>query len=73
MKDSDQKRRSDLEASITDTLNLIKEYEDKLRYSGDPIEKHYCEQKIDSLRKLLEGHQAEIKRLEETFQIIYFN
>jgi len=66
MKDSDQKRRSDLEASITDTLNLIKEYEDKLRYSGEPIEKHYCEQKIDSLRKLLEGHQAEIKRLEET-------
>ena len=66
MKDSDQKRRSDLKASITDTLNLIKEYEDKLRYSGDPIEKHYCEQKIDSLRKLLEGHQAEIKRLEET-------
>ena len=66
MKDSDQKRRSDLETSITDTLNLIKEYEDKLRYSGDPIEKHYCEQKIDSLHKLLEGHQAEIKRLEET-------
>ena len=53
MKDSDQKRQSDLEANISETFNLIKGYEDKRRLSDDPKEKMDCDRQIADLRKLL--------------------
>jgi tetratricopeptide (TPR) repeat protein len=61
-----QKRHKDLKASILDTLELIKEYEDEFRLSDDPIKKRHCKLQIAKQRELLESYQAELKRLEET-------
>ena len=63
MKDSDQKRQSDLEANISETFDLIKGYEDKRRLSDDPKEIMNCERHIADLRKLLEGHKVELSEL----------
>jgi len=52
-------RRRDLEAHIQETLELLKEYEDKLRLSDDPKEKRRCEHEIAELRQLLDSYQSE--------------
>jgi tetratricopeptide (TPR) repeat protein len=59
-----QKRRKNLEANINETLNLLKEYEDKRRLSDDPKEKMKCDSQIIDQRQLLDGYKVELKRLE---------
>ena len=63
--DPNRKRRQDLEASICETLDLIKEYEEKRRLSDDPKEQRDCEGQIADLRHLLEKYRAELAGLEK--------
>jgi len=58
------KRRQDLETSIQETLDLIKQYEDKRRLSDEPKEQRDSERQIADLRKLLAEYQAELASLE---------
>lgn len=60
-----QKRLRDLESSIQETLELIKQYEDKRRLACDPKERKDCERHIDDLRHLLSEYQAELSKLKE--------
>jgi len=63
--DPNRKRRQALEVSIRETLDLIRQYEDKRRLSDDPKEQRDSERKITDLRRLLEGYQAEVAELEK--------
>jgi LuxR family glucitol operon transcriptional activator len=66
MSDSlERKRRKDLESSIQETLDLIKQYEEKRRLADDPKEQKDCERQIADLRQLLEEYRAELSELEE--------
>jgi len=64
--DPNRKRRQDLETSIRETLDLIKQYEDKRRLSDDPREQRDSERQISDLRQLLEEYHAELAELEST-------
>lgn len=61
-----QNRRQDLESSIQETLDLIKQYEEKRRLSDDPKEQKDCERQIADLRRLLGEYQAELDELKRT-------
>jgi hypothetical protein len=66
MSDSlERKRRKDLESSIQETLDLIKQYEEKRRLADDPKEQKDCERQIADLRQLLEEYRAELTKLEK--------
>lgn len=62
------KRQTDLQSSIRQTLDLIKEYEDKRRLSDDPKEQRNCERQLADLRHLLQKHRAELAELAEKDQ-----
>lgn len=64
--DLTRKRQQDLEDNILDALSLIKQYEDKRRYSDDPQEQRNCERKIVDLRQLLGEYQIELTELEKS-------
>ena len=59
------KRQQQLEEAIRESLDLIKEYEDKRRLSDEPKEQRDCERQITDLRRLLEKYQAELAELEK--------
>ena len=63
--EADRKRREDLEEHIRETLDLIREYEEKRRLSDDPKEQRDYEQEITDLRRLLARYQAELDELEK--------
>jgi hypothetical protein len=58
-----QQRNKDLQTNIHETLDLIKEYENKRRLSDDPKEQKNCERQIADLRRLLREYQAELDEL----------
>jgi hypothetical protein len=58
-------RKQDLEANTRETLDLIRQYEEKRRLSDDPKEKKECERQIADLRQLLDEYRAELSELEE--------
>ncbi len=58
-------RLSQLATAIHETLDLIKQYEDKRRLSNDPKEQQDCERQAADLRQLLEGYQAELTELKK--------
>lgn len=60
-----QKRREDLESSVQETLDLIKQYEEKRRLADDPKEQRDCEHQIADLRQLLAEYRAELSELEK--------
>lgn len=64
-----QKRQRNLESGIQDTLDLIKQYEEKRRLADDPKEQRDCERQIADLRHLLEEYQAELTELEEASEL----
>jgi hypothetical protein len=57
------RRKRDIEASIAETLELIREYEAKRRLSDDPRAKRDCERQIAALRLELERYQTELDTL----------
>lgn len=63
---SREQRRADLNESIRETLELIKQYEDQHRLADDPRVKHRAEQEIANLRRLLENYQAELEKAAES-------
>jgi hypothetical protein len=63
--DLKRRRRQDLETNIRDTLDLIKQYEDKRRLSDDPKEQRDFARQIADLRHLLEQYRAELAELEK--------
>jgi len=63
--ETSRRRRLDLEEHTRETLNLIKEYEEKRRLSDDPKEQRDCEREIADLRQLLARYQAELDELEK--------
>jgi len=70
--ESAHNRQDDLKASIQETWELIREYEDKRRLSSEPKEQRRYELEIADLRKLLEGYEeelAESKKMHETEKI----
>ncbi|MCL4298983.1 MAG: hypothetical protein KJ077_24815 [Anaerolineae bacterium] len=68
-KDVSQQRRQDLEDNIRDSLELIKQYEDKHRLSNDPKEQKDSESQIADQRRLLERYRAELAGLEREAEI----
>lgn len=68
-KDVNQQRRQDLEDNIRDSLELIKQYEDKRRLSNDPKEQKNSESQIADQRRLLERYRAELAGLEREAEI----
>ena len=48
-----EQRRRDLESHVQETLELLKEYEDRLRLSDDPRERRRVEGEIAQLRQSL--------------------
>lgn len=67
------KRRTDLNSHIGQTLNLIKEYEDKRRLSDDPKEQRDCERQLADLRRLLQEYRAELAELVKKDQPVVTN
>ena len=67
-KDPNHKPYQDLKVSVQETLDLIKQYEDKRRLSGDPKERRNCERQIADLRRLLEEYQAGLTELEKAVE-----
>jgi hypothetical protein len=59
------RRKQDLQVSFHETLDLIRQYEEKRRLSDDPREKKECERQIADLRQLLEEYREELSELEE--------
>lgn len=60
-----QQRRRDLKAHIQETLQLLKEYDDKRRLSDDPLEKRRCERRTAELRQLLDAYQIELSMMDQ--------
>jgi hypothetical protein len=56
-------RCADLAEHIRETLELIKQYEDKRRLADDPKAKRRTEREIEDLRRQLAGYQAEAREL----------
>lgn len=56
-------RTEDLETNIRGSYELVREYEDKLRYSNDPKEKARCREEIEDQWKLIRGYLEEYLRL----------
>lgn len=67
--DLNRKRRKDLGSSIQETLDLIKQYEDKQRLSNDPKEQRDCERQIGDLREMLKKYGAELAGLEKATEL----
>jgi tetratricopeptide (TPR) repeat protein len=63
--DITKKRVKDLEDSIQQDLNLLKEYEDELRYETDPGIRGKYHQKIEQLRESLTRNQQEYDELKK--------
>jgi hypothetical protein len=61
--DPSLRRRQDLEDHIVMTLQLIKQYEDKKRFSSDPKEELKCDKEIDDLNKELRRFEKELSLL----------
>jgi LuxR family glucitol operon transcriptional activator len=67
-KDLSRKRQQDLKANILETLDLIKQYEDKRRLSEDPREQRECDRQLADLQQLLAGYRKELAKLEKITQ-----
>ncbi len=61
-------RQSDLSSSIKQTLDLIKEYENKRRLSDNSKEQQDTEREMADLRRLLQEYRAELDELVEKDQ-----
>ena len=70
MNEISEQRRRDLETHIQETLQLLKEYEDKRRLSGDPREKRRCEREIAELRRLLDSYQSAQQAIQEISGVV---
>lgn len=65
-----QKRQADLQDNIRQTLELIKEYEEKRRLSDEPKQQRDSERQLADLRRLLQEYGAELTELQKVTQPI---
>ncbi len=61
--DANARRCADLEQHISETLNLIKDYENIIRTSDDLKERERCQRELPRLKQLLQEYQIEYAEL----------